>query len=96
MTRLEQLEMDALKSRQQLAGTISQIRSKLTPDALAAESLKGIDSRLPLLKKLESAAKRHPLLAAGILAGASFLIQRAIRTPRGTRHSSSASTLHKL
>lgn len=85
MSSLQQLEKEALQCRAQFNATLSDVQSRLTLPGLAKEALLHMDPHLSRLPPAFLAVKRHPLLAAGALAGASWLLKQVLR-PVGRRY----------
>ena len=82
MSSLQQLEREARDRRAQFDATLSDVQSRLTLPGLAKEALLQMDPHLSRLPPAFLAVKRHPLLAAGALAGASWLLRQALRPVR--------------
>ena len=82
MSSLQQLERDARDRRAQFNATLSDVQSRMTLPGLAKEALLHMDPHLSRLPPAFLAVKRHPLLAAGALAGASWLLKQALRSVR--------------
>jgi hypothetical protein len=82
MKSLQQLEKEARNRRAQLNATWLDVQSQLTLRGLAKEALRHIDPHIRTLPSPILAVKRHPLLAAGALAGASWLLKQALRPMR--------------
>ena len=82
MSSLQQLEREARDRRAQFNATLSDVQSRLTLPGLAKETLLHLDPHLSRLPPAFLAVKRHPILAAGALAGASWLLKRALRPMR--------------
>lgn len=82
MSSLQQLEKEARDRRAQFDATLLDVQSRLTPRGLAKEALLHMDPHLTRLPPAFLAVKRHPILAAGALAGASWLLKQALRPVR--------------
>ncbi len=82
MSSLQQLEREARDRRIQFNATLSDVQSRLTLPGLAKEALLHMDPHLSRLPPTFLAVKRHPILAAGALAGASWLLKQALRPKR--------------
>jgi hypothetical protein len=82
MSSLQQLEREARDRRAQFDATLSDVQSRLTLPGLAKEALLQMDPHLSRLPPAFLAVKRYPLLAAGALAGASWLLRQALRPMR--------------
>jgi hypothetical protein len=82
MSSLQQLEREARDRRAQFDATLSDVQSRLTLPGLAKEALLQMDPYLSRLPPAFLAVKRHPLLAAGALAGAGWLLRQALRPMR--------------
>ena len=78
MRSLQQLEKEAHDRRAQFNATLLDVRSRLTPRGLAKEALLHMDPHLTRLPPAFLVVKRHPILAAGALAGASWLLKQAL------------------
>ena len=76
MKNLQQLEKEARDRRVQFNATLRDVQSRLTPRGLAKEALLHIDPQLMRMPPAFLAVKRHPLLAACALAGASWLLNQ--------------------
>ncbi|MFN0190987.1 MAG: hypothetical protein ACKVP5_03275 [Aestuariivirga sp.] len=61
-----------------MAATFLELRTRVTPAALADEIVGAIDRRLPAFEKTSAAIKNYPLIAAGVVAGVGFLIRQAL------------------
>ena len=85
MNSLSQLERDALDRRAQFAKTLLEVRSHLTPSGLANETLGLINPQYGRLRSACSAVIHHPILAAGLLAGAGWLFKHALRANGGIK-----------
>lgn len=79
MTPLSQLEKDARDRRMQFAATLGDLRSRLTLPGLADEALGLLDPHFTRLPPVYAAVKRHPLIAASAIAGASWLLKQALQ-----------------
>jgi len=77
--------LDARASRSQLAKSFREVRRRLSLPQLAEDALAGSDPKLAFLERAISGVKRHPLLAAGLLAGAGWLITGASQAGRSRR-----------
>ncbi len=93
MKSLQQLEKEARDRRMQFNATLLDVQSRLTLPGLAKEALRHLDPHIKPLPPALLAVKRHPILAAGALAGAAWLLKQAIRPMRrsfknGRSHSS--------
>lgn len=78
MSSLQQLEREARDRRAQFNATLSVVQSRLTLPGLAKEALLHVDPHLSRLPPAFLAVKRHPILAAGALAGASWLLEQVL------------------
>jgi len=81
MTSLQQLEMEARARRAQFNATLSDVQGRLTPAGLTKEVLLHADPHLTRLSPVFLAVKRHPVVAAAALAGASWLLKQVLRQP---------------
>jgi len=82
MSSLQQLEREARDRRTQFNAKLSDVQSRLTLPGLAKEALVHMDPHLSRLPPAFLAVKRHPILAAGALAGASWLLKQVLRPVR--------------
>lgn len=82
MNSLQKLEREARDRRAQFDATLSDVQSRLTLPGLAKEALLHMDPHLSRLPPAFLAIKRHPILVAGALAGASWLLKQALRPLR--------------
>jgi hypothetical protein len=82
MSSLQQLEQEARECRAQFDATLSDVQSRLTLPGLAKEALLHMDPHLSRMPPAFLAVKRHPILAAGALAGASWLLKQVLRPVR--------------
>lgn len=82
MSSLQQLENEARERRAQFNATLFDVQSRLTLPGLAKEGLLHLDPHLTRLPPAFLAVKRYPILAAGALAGASWLLKQALRPLR--------------
>ena len=85
MTLPTRIIIDARASRTQLAKSFREVRRRLSLPQLAEDALAGLDPKLEFLGRVKLGLKRHPLLAAGLLAGAGWLINDASQAGRGRR-----------
>jgi hypothetical protein len=82
MSSLQQLEREVRECRAQFHATLSDVKCRLTLPGLAKEALLHVDPHLSGLPPAFLAVKRHPILAAGALAGASWLLNKVLRSVR--------------
>jgi hypothetical protein len=82
MSPLQQLEKEARDRRAQFNATLFDVQNRLTIPGLAKEALLHMDPHLTHLPPAFLAVKRHPILAAGALAGASWLLKQTLRPVR--------------
>jgi hypothetical protein len=94
MTSLEALEREADRRKSQFEARLEQVKHRLTPAGLADEALRALDvsGRSATAAAVET-AKRNPLLALGLAAGAGWLIlgarqsaKRASKRARTDQH----------
>ena len=93
MKSLQQLEKEARDRRVQFNATLLDVQNRLTLPSLAKEALRHMDPHIKPLPPALLVVKRHPILAAGALAGAAWLLKQALRPMRhsfknGRSHSS--------
>lgn len=96
MSPLQQLEKEARERRVQFNATLLDVQRRLTLPGLAKEALLHMDPHLSRLPPAFLAVKRHPILAAGALAGASWLLKQVLRPARQrykNGHASSSSNI---
>jgi hypothetical protein len=84
MRSLAQLEKEAQERREQFYVTLHDVQSQLTFPGLAREALRHIDPHLARVPPAFLAVKRHPVVAAAALAGASWLLKQVLRPARHT------------
>ena len=84
MRSLDQLEKEAHERREQFNATLLEVQSQLTFPGLAREALRHVDPHLARLPPAFLAVKRHPVVAAAALAGASWLLKQVLRPARRT------------
>jgi hypothetical protein len=82
MKSMQQLETEARDRRTQFAATLRDVQSRLTLPGLADEALRQFDPYVGRLPPALLTVKRHPLLAAGALAGAGWLFKQVLGTTR--------------
>lgn len=82
MRSLQQLEKEALQRRAQFNATLSDVQNRLTIPGLAKEALLHMDPHLSRLPPAFLAVKRHPILAASVVAGVSWLLKQVLRPVR--------------
>jgi hypothetical protein len=82
MSSLQQLEREAHDRRAQFNATLSDVQNRMTLPGLAKEALLHMDPHLSRLPPAFLAVKRHPLLAAGALAGAGWLLKQVLQPVR--------------
>ena len=84
MSSLDQLEKEAHDRRAQFNAKLREVQSQLTLPGLAREALRHVDPHLARLPPAFLAVKRHPVIAAAALAGASWLLKQVLRPTRRT------------
>lgn len=95
MSSLQQLEREARECRAQFDATLSNVQSRLTPDGLAKEVLLHLDPHLSRVQPAFLAVKRHPVLAASALVGASWLLKQVLMPKRrGYKNGSTSPSDH--
>ena len=95
MKSLQQLEKEARDRRAHFNATLLDVQSRLTLPGLAKEAMRQIDPHLRLPRPALSVVKRHPILAAGALAGAAWLLKQALGPMRRSlRNGRSQSSNH--
>jgi hypothetical protein len=82
MNSLQQLEKEARERRAQFNATLSDVQRRLTLPGLTKEALLHVDPHLSRLPPAFRAIKRYPLVAAGALAGASWLLNQMLQPVR--------------
>jgi len=78
MKNLRQLEKEARDRRAQFNATLLDVQNRMTPRGLAKEALLHMDPHLTRLPPSLLAVKRHPVLAAGVIAAASWLLKQVL------------------
>ena len=78
MTALEQLERDAAQQRLELEAAFRDLRRRLTLPRLADEAVALLAPGRSRLAPIFTAARRHPMLAAALFAGASWLFKQGL------------------
>jgi hypothetical protein len=73
---------DARASRAELLKTLHDVREKLTISGLAEDMLGALDPELTFLNRVKAGLKRRPLIAAGLVASAGWLVNSLMRTRR--------------
>jgi hypothetical protein len=84
LSQLEKLEKEAHERRARFNATLLDVQNQLTLPGLAREALRHVDPHLARLPPAFLAVKRHPVVAAAALAGASYLLKQVLRPARGT------------
>ena len=90
MATIEDLEREADRRKSQFESRLEQIKQRLTPAGIADEALRALDvtGRSATAAAVDT-ARRNPLLALGLAAGAGWLIlgarQSAIRASKRAR-----------
>ena len=82
MRTLQQLEKEARDRRAQFNATLRDVQDRMTLPGLAKEALRQIDPQLKSLPPAFLSVKRHPILAASALVGASWLLSQVFRPIR--------------
>jgi hypothetical protein len=80
MKTLQQLERDARDRRADFTTRLGEFRSRMTLPSLAEEAFSHIDPKFDHLLPAYSAVKRHPLLAAGVVAGVAWLFNTSVQS----------------
>jgi hypothetical protein len=83
MSSIKDLKEEADRSHEKFNETMSDIRGRLRSPALADNMLKSLSPDFIHLRRLQSAMREQPLLAALTIAGACWLISRAVVSPAG-------------
>ena len=88
MKTIEKLELDVLTERARFKATAEAVGKRLTLHSLADDLL---DPQLTYVQRANTALKRNPLLAAGVFAGASWLLSEMLqnKTSRSPKPASS-------
>ena len=94
MATVEDLEREADRRKSQFEARLEQVKQRLTPAGIADEALRAIDiSGRSATAAAVDTARRNPLLALGLAAGAGWLIlgarqsaRRASRRARNNQH----------
>lgn len=82
MTRIEMLEAEADRKREDFAASLRKLRHKLTPLGLADEALRRLDPHGDALTATGRSLRRNPLPAVPLLLGLSWLALNARRSAR--------------
>ncbi|MGQ0485329.1 MAG: hypothetical protein ACT4SY_08280 [Hyphomicrobiales bacterium] len=82
MDSLTENRMEVRARRAQLAKSFEDVRRRLSLPQLAEDALAKLDPELVFLGRAQSAIRRNPLLAAGLLAGAVWLVSDASQDGR--------------
>jgi hypothetical protein len=77
MNTLQQLERNAHDRRAEFNAKLMQVQNRLTLRGLADEAFVHLDHRFARALPVYSAAKRHPLLAAGAIASVAWLFKQS-------------------
>ena len=80
MKTLQQLERDARDRRADFTTRLSEFRSRMTLPSLAEEAFSHLDPKFAHVLPVYSAVKRHPLLAAGVVAGVAWLFNTSVQS----------------
>jgi hypothetical protein len=75
MKTLQQLDKNAQDRRAEFTAKLTQLQSRLTLRGLADEAFTHLGPRFTQVLPVYSAVKRHPLLAAGTVAGLAWLFK---------------------
>jgi len=75
MKTLQQLEKNAQDRRAEFTAKLTQLQNRLTLRGLADEAFRHLDPRFTQVLPVYSAVKRHPLVAAGAVAGLAWLFK---------------------
>lgn len=87
MTRLQQLERDALQKRQEVDAAFNDLRARLTVRGLANEAVTLAAPYRPAVLPVYEAVRRHPLIATALLAGAGWLMSQSRNRQSGKKTS---------
>ena len=83
MATVEDLEREADRRKSQFEARLEQVKQRLTPAGIADEALRAIDiSGRSATAAAVDTARRNPLLALGLAAGAGWLILGARQSAR--------------
>ncbi len=82
MKSLQQLEKEARDRRAEFNATLRDVQKRMTLRGLAKEALRQIDPQFKRFPPGFLIFKRHPILAASALVGASWLLEQAFRPIR--------------
>jgi hypothetical protein len=96
MNKLEQRRKEVRALRTSLSKNVRELRDMFNPFEVAENILVMIDPELRFLARLQSGIRRNPLLAAGLLAGASWLVSNGSESEKGSlrrRHPEKTSTV---
>jgi ElaB/YqjD/DUF883 family membrane-anchored ribosome-binding protein len=93
MATIEELEHEADRRKLRFEARLDEVKRRLTPSGIADEALRAIDSsgKTASVAAVDT-ARRNPLLALGLAAGAGWLLlgarQSALRASRRARTNS--------
>jgi hypothetical protein len=96
MKKLEQRRKEVRALRASLSENLHSLRDVFNPFEIVENILVMIDPELRFLARLQSGIRRNPLLAAGLLAGASWLVSNGSDSENGSlrqRHPKKTSTV---
>lgn len=88
MTRLDELEAEADRRRQDFAQSLRKFKPRLTPLGLADEALRRLDPQVQAVAATGRTLRRNPLPALPLLLGLGWLVletrkpQKAAKTPK--------------
>jgi ElaB/YqjD/DUF883 family membrane-anchored ribosome-binding protein len=86
MATIEDLEREANRRKSQFESRLEQVKRRLTPAGIAEEAFRALDvSGRSATAAAVDTARRNPLLALGLAAGAGWLILGARQSARASK-----------
>lgn len=85
MTKLDELEAEADRKRQDFASRLREFKPRLTPLGLADEALRRLDPQAEAVAATGRALRRNPLPAIPFLLGLVWLVLEARKTRKAVK-----------
>lgn len=85
MTKLEELEAEADRRRQDFAHRLRKLKPRLTPLGLADEALRRLDPQAEAVAATGRALRRNPLPALPLLLGLGWLVLETRKPPKAVK-----------
>lgn len=82
---LPQLEKEAQDRQMMFSASLQTLRTRLTLPGLADEAIGVLDPQRARLRTLYTSVKQHPVIAAGVVAGAAWLASLTLYNPNNGR-----------